>query len=393
MASIALPSPAYILRRIPEDVLAAGDVPTLRLLDWQCGGAPSIVARWDALAREASEPNPFLESWYLLPALKALQPGAEVQLLLLEQGERLIGLLPVVSNRRYYGRPLAHLAGWTHPNAFLGTPLVARGHEEAFWRALLEWADRNGGKALFLQIAQLNLDGPLFKTLTRLIAQQRRTGAIVRRETRAVLASDESPEEYYQASVSGKKRKELRRQLNRLSELGTVAFDRCEDEAGLEEWTDAFLALEAAGWKGKEGSALALAKHTATLFREALAGAGAQGRLERLTMTLDGKPIAMLANFVCPPGMFSFKTTYDESLAKYSPGVLLQCENLMVLARGDVAWSDSCASADHPMIDHIWRERREIGQVSLAIGGPIRRALFGGLVRAELRRSHRKGQS
>jgi CelD/BcsL family acetyltransferase involved in cellulose biosynthesis len=389
VASIALPNPAYILRRIPEDAVVAGDAPTLRLLDWQCGGAPSIVARWDALAREAAEPNPFLESWYLLPALKALQPGEEVRLLLLEQGERLIGLLPVARHNRYYRRPLPHLAGWSHPNAFLGTPLVARGHEEAFWRALLAWADVNAGKALFLQIAQLHLEGPLFEALTRLIADQNRTGAIVHREARAMLCSNQSPEDYYQASLSGKKRKELRRQLNRLGDLGKVAFERHDDAAGLEEWTEAFLTLEAAGWKGDAGSALALAPPTATLFREALAGAAAQGRLERLTMTLDGRPIAMLANFVCPPGLFSFKTAYDESLAKYSPGVLLQCENLMVLGRADIAWSDSCASADHPMIDHIWRERREVGHVSLAIGGPLRRTLFRALVRTELRRSRR----
>jgi CelD/BcsL family acetyltransferase involved in cellulose biosynthesis len=272
VASIALPHPAYILRRIPEDTLVAGEVPTLRLLDWQCGGAPSIVARWDALAREAAEPNPFLESWYLLPALKAMEPGADVSLLLLEQGERLIGLLPVARNRRYYRRTLPHLAGWSHPNAFLGTPLVARGHEAAFWRALLAWADGTPGKALFLQIARLNLDGPMFAALTRLIADQHRTGAIVRRETRALLCSEESPEDYFQASLSGKKRKELRRQLNRLMELGEVSFERRHDAESLDEWTEAFLALEARGWKGQEGSALALTKPTATLFRQAGAG-------------------------------------------------------------------------------------------------------------------------
>ncbi len=389
MASIALPSPAYILRRIPEDTILAGDVPTLRVLDWQCGAAPSIVSRWDALAREAAEPNPFLESWYLLPALRSLASDQAVKFLLLEQGERLIGLLPLVHNRRYYRHPFPNLAGWTHPNAFLGTPLVARGREEAFWRALLAWADNNCGGALFLHLAQMSLEGPVFDALTRLIGKQGRTGAIVHREERALLASTDRPEAYYEASLSGKKRKELRRQLNRLSEQGTIEFDRREDVDGLDAWTDAFLELEAGGWKGRAGSALALAKPTATLFREALAGAAAQGRLERLSLSLDGRPIAMLANFVCPPGVFSFKTAFDESFSKFSPGVLLQCENLMVLDRRDIEWSDSCAAADHPMIDHIWRERRPVGHVSIAIGGTLRRTLFRGLARAELRRARR----
>ena len=95
----------------------------------------------------------------------------------------------------------------------------------------------------------------------------------------------------------------------------------------------------------------------------------------------------MLANFITAPGAYSYKTAFDERYARYSPGVLIQQENLALLDRADIAWCDSCAAADHPMIDHIWRERRSIGRVSIAIGGTLRRALFGGLVRAELRRS------
>lgn len=383
MASIALPAPAIVPRASLAPALS------VRVLDWPCCGAPSIVSRWDVLARAAAEPNPFLESWYLLPALRALDPDETVRILLLESGDRLVGLMPLANEKRYYRRPIPHLAGWTHPNAFLGTPLIAAGHEQGFWRELLAWADRNSGSALFLHLSELVLDGPAFRALTKVIAEQRRVGAIVRREERALLASDDSPEDYFAASMSGKKRKELRRQQNRLSEHGTVAFERLHDDSGLAEWTEAFLALEAGGWKGKAGSALALSDTTSALFRSALAGAAAQGRLERLTLTLDGKPIAMLATFLCAPGAFSYKTAFNESFAKFSPGVLLQCENLMILDRADIAWTDSCASADHPMIDHIWRERRTVGRISVAIGGGLRRKAFGMLARAELRRTSR----
>jgi CelD/BcsL family acetyltransferase involved in cellulose biosynthesis len=323
----------------------------------------------------------------LLPALRALDPRETVRVILLENGDELVGLMPLADEKRYYRRPIPHLAGWTHPNAFLGTPLIAAGFEQAFWRELLTWADRNAGNALFLHLSELVLDGPVFKALTKVIAEQKRTGAIVHREERALLASTDGPEGYFAASMSGKKRKELRRQQNRLSEHGTVAFERLHDDSGLAQWTQAFLALEAGGWKGKAGSALALADTTSALFRSALAGAAAQGRLERLTLTLDGKPIAMLATFLCAPGAFSYKTAFDESFSKFSPGVLLQCENLMILDRPEIAWTDSCASADHPMIDHIWRERRTVGRISVAIGGGLRRKAFGMLARAELRRA------
>jgi hypothetical protein len=120
-------------------------------------------------------------------------------------------------------------------------------------------------------------------------------------------------------------------------------------------------------------------------LRDALAGAAAHRRLERLAITLDGTPIAMLANFVTPPGAYSFKTTYDERYARFSPGVLLQRENLDLLAREDIAWADSCAAADHPMIERIWREKRTIVRVSIAIGAPLRRAAAAAIFRAETR--------
>lgn len=359
---------------------------SVRVLDWPCCGAPSIVSRWDLLARTPAEPNPFLESWYLLPALRALDPEETVRVFLLERGDEVVGLMPLAVEKRYYRRPIPHLAGWTHPNAFVGTPLIATGHEQAFWRELLAWSDRNAGSALFLHLTDLPLEGPVFEALTKVIAEQERTGAIVHREERALLRSTEDPEAYFAAAMSGKKRKELRRQLNRLGEQGAVAFERLHDDSGLPEWIDAFLALEAAGWKGQAGSALGLTEPTARLFRSALAGAATQGRLERLALTLDGRPIAMLATFLCAPGAFSYKTAFDESFSKFSPGVLLQCENLMILSRPDIAWTDSCAAADHPMIDHIWRERRTVGRISVAIGGTLRRKLFGTLARAELRR-------
>ncbi len=378
----------------PRSIAAPETVPapplSVRVLDWPCCAAPSIVSRWNILARAASEPNPFLESWYLLPALRALDPDETLRVFLLERGDEIIGLMPLAEEKRYYRRPIPHLAGWTHPNAFLGTPLIAAGQEEAFWGELLTWADRNTGRSLFLHLSDIVFGGPVFKGLTKVIAEQQRTGAIVHREERAMLASDDSPEAYFTASLSGKKRKELRRQHNRLAEEGTVAFERRHDDLGLIEWTDAFLTLEAAGWKGKAGSALSLAENTTKLFRSALSGAAAQGRLERLTLTLNGKPIAMLANFLCAPGAFSFKTAFDETYSKFSPGVLLQCENLTILDRPEIAWTDSCAAADHPMIDHIWRERRSVGRVSIAIGGLLRRKAFGMLARAELRRK-RKG--
>ena len=359
----------------------------LHAVSWRELDTPDARLAWDGLAACAAEPNPFHESWYLLPALRAFDPEGRITLLRFEAGGELAGLLPIHRPARYYRRPIPHLASWVHPNCFLGAPLVARGLEREFWRALLAWADANAGRGLFLHLAQVPLEGPLYTGLQEVLAEQGRLAATVHREDRAMLASNLAPEAYFEASLSGKKRKELRRQSNRLADLGEVTMARTTGDEHLARWIEDFLALEHSGWKGTQGSALASHRATTALFKEALFGAASQGKLERLTLSLDGEPIAMLVQFLTSPGAYSYKTAFDERYARYSPGVLVQRENLALLDNPEIDWCDSCAAADHPMIDHIWRERRAIGRLSIAIGGKLRRMAFAQLVRAELGRS------
>jgi hypothetical protein len=370
--------------RIEPEVAAEPLAGSIACVPWRTMTAPEHVAGWDRLAGQVAEPNPFFESWYLLPSLRHLDSPADI--LRFDLGSQLAGLLPIERPARYYRYPFPNLTNWQHPNMFCGAPLVARGAEVAFWRALLGWADRHAGAALFLHLRDLPLTGPLHAGLEQVLAEQRRQAEVVHREYRALLASDLSAEAYWEASLSGKKRKELRRQANRLADEGTVSLTRSTDGEGIAAWCQDFLRVEQAGWKGQAGSALACHPATAAVFCESLAGAASRGRLERLTLSLDDRPIAMLASFLTPPGAFSFKTAFDERFAKYSPGVLLQQANLTILDNPRIAWTDSCAAADHPMIDHIWRERRSIGRISIAIGGAARRFAFRQLVRVEMRR-------
>ena len=344
-------------------------------------------AQWDALANCAGEPNPYAERWCVEAGLTAFDPSGDVMLGTLRVGGHLAGIIPLVRHKHYERYPFPHLASWRHANAFCGSPLIAAGHERAFCRALFDWADANAGAALFLHLVGLPADGPFYAALRETCAEESRSSAVVHWTDRAMLASNQSPQDHFEATLSGKKRKELRRQFARLSDEGTVVCERRADDDGLDDWIAAFLALERSGWKGRAGSALACYPANATFFRAALSGAAAHGRLERLAITLDSRPVAMLVNFITPPGAYSFKTAYDERYARFSPGVLLQRENLELLARDDVVWADSCAAADHPMIEHIWRDKRRIVRVSVAIGGSLRQAAAAAIFRAETRHS------
>ena len=327
----------------------------------------ALAAEWDALAASASEPNAFSEHWFVAASLATLGRDCAVRLIEVRRGARLIGLLPVSIEKGYARLPVVHVENWLHRQSFLGTPLVAAGEEKAFWEAAVAALDAADWAPGLLHLRGLNLGGPVQRALS---------GAVVHREVRAFLESELSPEAYYERAVRQKKRKEIRRLRNRLAELGAIETHILDDASALTRWCDTYLALEKAGWKGRGGSALACDGETEAFFRRAVRGAWDAGRLQFRRLDVGGRTIAMLVNFLTPPGSFSFKTVFDEDYARFSPGVLIQLHNLDILDAPGVQWMDSCAAEDHPMIDSLWTERRTIVRVTVRLKGARRGAVF-----------------
>ena len=355
----------------------------MRVREWQEMRNPAQIGRWQALAQCAIQPNPFYEHWFLLPSLAAHDGGGQVKLLCLEVDGQLAGMMPIRRQSSYYGYPLPHIRNWLHSNAFCGQPLIAPGVEVLFWREMLKWCDAQAGSGLFLHLTHMPTCGVQHQALKLLLSSQERPAATVAREERAMLATRLSAESYLEKSLSQKKRKEFRRQRRRLGEEGDLQVVCSRDGEDVANWAEQFLQLELGGWKGEAGSALACDSANAAMFRQVLEGAAQEGKLERLTLNLNDKPIAMLATLLSAPGAFSFKTAFDEQFSRFSPGVLLQLENLALAEDPDIDWVDSCAVEDHKMIDHLWREKRPMACHSIGIGGALRRSIFEKLVKRE----------
>ncbi|MDB5697745.1 MAG: hypothetical protein JWN69_549 [Alphaproteobacteria bacterium] len=330
---------------------------------------------WVRLAEQASEANAFAEIWFVEAGLRHLASENVKMIEVRERGE-LIGLMPLTIARRYGRMRVRHVQNWRHFHSFLGSPLVRAGREQAFWSAVLALLDGEPWAASFLHINGLVEHGPVHRGLGAAAWVARRSCDTVHREQRALLASSLSAEQYYERTVRKKKRKELKRLQDRLAELGQVAVRRLGSAEEIGPWCDAFLALERAGWKGKAGSALSCTAQTEAFFRDAVAGAFAAGRLEFLRLDLDRRPLAMLVNFLTPPGGFAFKIAFDEHYARFSPGVLLKIDNLRLLAQPEIEWMDSCAVENHAMINSLWAERRSIVRVTVPLAGLRRQATF-----------------
>ena len=256
------------------------------------------------------------------------------------------------------------LTGWTHPYAPFGVPLVDREEAEGAITAFLDHAEAKGTLILLPLIAA---EGPFAAALSRVLL--RRGGAMERygAHARALLSPDGVRKTYLDRALSPKKTKELRRQRRRLLEHGLLKLATARDAATIVPALSDYLRLEAAGWKGRAGTAAR--RHGAILnfMHDAVTALAAEGgaRVDRLIQ--DERTLAATVTLRAGDTAWLWKIAYDEGARRASPGVQLTLDvTESLLADGTIARVDSCATADHPMIDHLWRERLALADLLIA---------------------------
>jgi len=327
----------------------------------------ALAPELDALALESIEPNVFYESWMLQAGLVRLPAAAARIAVVRHQSGALVGLFPFELIRRFQGLPLPALRLWRHDYCFLCTPLVHRAHAEPTVQALLDWVESGGSPARFLDLDLVTSAAPFADLLTRELGRRPAWVQYRRTYQRAMFLADSDS----RAGISAKHRKEMRRLERRLAEAGRVAYRVAAPDEPVEPWLEAFLALEASGWKGRAGTALASVSHTRQFFLDIATEAARRRRLQLLALELDGAPIAMKCNLLAGNGAFAFKIAFDDRFARYSPGMLLELFTMRHLATAhpEIRWMDSCADRSHFMINRLWRGRRDMGTIWIAPGG------------------------
>lgn len=339
---------------------------------------PEDRAAWSALADAAVAPNPFFRPEYVEPAARHLPGGGRVELLVVAAGGRWLGCLPIRSQPKWSDLLLPCVRTWNHPYCFLWTPLVRAEAVGVVARALRGTPRRMPGRA-FLALENLT-EGALLDELLRpragtpdVVIHSGYERAVVRRR----------PEDtYVEERVRGKHRRELRRTRRILEAAvdGPVALvDSSTDRAAV----DRFLALEAGGWKGAAGSALASDPAHERFFLDVWDGFARRGAAHLLELRGGGRTTAAVFCLSDGDEVFSLKIGYDEELGRGAPGIHLMAD-LASWFHERPAWAllDSCAIPDHPMINGLWPDRRAHRTPILPAGG-----LAGVAVRAADRRA------
>lgn len=281
----------------------------------------------------------------------------------------LCGLLPLERHRGLGGLPIATLQTWRYSHCFLRTPLVRSEYIEETLVALLDWLCNDPQGVPVLRLDSLTGEGPLHRALVDLL--HRRGDAIWLRErfNRAMLVQGEDAERYSLATTCRKRRHEIRRQRKRLAEQGELESVQLGFDDDVEQWINDFLRLESKGWKGRNETAFACHDADREFFRSIVLESFQRHRLMMLGLRFNGEMIALKCNFLADHGGFAFKIAYDEAYQQYSPGVLLEMDNIAAIHENPaLRWMDSCADPGHPMIERLWGERRAIESLWISTG-------------------------
>jgi len=329
-------------------------------VEWRnLSGLESIADEWRELAARALEPNIFYEPAFALPAAKIF--GRDAGALLVWSGtspRKLLGFFPGRGEPRRYGLKLPVLVGWTHPYAPLGTPLVEREAAEpaiAAWLAHL--ADDPELPGLVL-LPFLPTDGPFATALDAIIRRAQMPVADFNTHQRAQLVPDDDRLFYVERTLGQHRHKELRRYVRRLGDAGALLFTTATEPEPVAAALADFFTLESRGWKGKAGTAAVLDDDTHGFITAAIAGLAAEGKVAVNRIFIDGRAIAVTITLRSADTAWFWKIVYDEKFAQHSPGVVLTFAVTEDLVEDTtLIRTDSCATANHPMIDHIWRER------------------------------------
>jgi hypothetical protein len=323
-------------------------------------GAASGAGRW-RLANSSA--NPFHKRFVVEAAARDLRAPAERLHLLDTSHDDWDSLLPL---RQACMTPAGSAwCVWGHVHALDTTPATAEAHP-AMLESLFGFLRER--RARVLRWATLPADTAFHSVLVDWLDDNRLEYRVTKRVSRPVLHA--ATAEDAQATVDwigGKRAREFRRLRRRLEEMGELRLRKIDEPHDASEWMADFLAIERSGWKGASGSAIDCRPGERAWFVAVATQAAAEGALQVYALELAGRPIAMAVNFRAGRRVWCFKTAYQDELARWAPGAVLEYEStLAALADPRIDWMDACTGSDDGLMGALWPGRRPVVDLLIA---------------------------
>lgn len=326
---------------------------------------PMLLPAWEDLCGRSVEDNVYYSPRYARALLESVERHTNIDFALVWDEKRLVAILPFT--RPKFAIPCLQPAAraWQSKYTFSCMPLLdALRTTEAAGALVDVLASIRGGEWI---VPRVNAQGKACQAVVAALDGRGLPWVFSDRFQRASLDAGSTFDEHMKRHVSSNRRKGLARTRRRLEELGKIEHQSHCSGAGLDRAVLAFLKIEASGWKGKRGTALACDEETRKFALHAFTGEEANSICRADVLTLDGAPIAV--SLIASAGRtgFAVKSCYDEAYRSYGAGLLLEAEVIRGFLSGDYASRlDSATDGTH-VLDSLWPGRIEVADLMFSL--------------------------
>jgi len=216
---------------------------------------PTLLPAWEDLCGRSIEDNVYYSPRYAQALLESVEKDKDVGFAIVWNESSLVAMLPFSSPK--FAIPVIQPAGWAWQSkyTFSGTPLLDKSLKTEAAEALLNvLGSISEGEWI---VPTVNTKGEACQSMIAALVRREMPWVFLNRFRRAALEAGSTFDEHMNGHVCSKRRKGLARNRRRLDELGRVEHESHWFGEGLDRAVSAFLEIEANGWKGKQGTALA----------------------------------------------------------------------------------------------------------------------------------------
>jgi CelD/BcsL family acetyltransferase involved in cellulose biosynthesis len=318
----------------PEAVSGRADLRVELVRD--IAGLERHAAGWNNLALAAPQRLPQLShAWVASHIEHRLRPHESWLVAFAYEGARLVGVLcVVVTPHRLFGRWRPFLRAPYDAHTRSGDALIAEGEAAETLRALLASLSSAVPGYLGIELRGVREGSP---TLVALKSGLPDSTIIQTDDPCGMYLRTSGTYEAFQARLSVNFRKSLRKSRNRLAKLRGVDTEFLTGDRVTEADFARFAAIEASGWKGRAGTAMAVSQGLVAFYSTLTHRLAAQHWFVLFFLNADGQTIAGAFMVRFGSSLLGLKSGYDESFSQYAPGkVLFEQLVQLAFARSDI---------------------------------------------------------
>ena len=279
-----------------------------------------IADEWDQLA-DRVRATPFVRPGWMQAWLDAFG-GERLRTYTVWREDQLVGLIPMLAR----GSGLFSLAN-------LETPSFAPLAEDAesscrLIEALLAEQPRR------MDFGYLATEVPASVHLVNVL-RQRSYRHLRQRALRSPYTNVDIAWDVFQKRLSRNRRKGLRRRQRHLADTGVLRFAVHDGREHLDDLLAEGFAVEASGWKGRQGTAIARNANLHRFYVAVARWAADRGWLRLYFLRLDDRAIAFELALHHNGVLYDLKGGYDEQYSQWSPSLLLLAEMVQAACTDD----------------------------------------------------------